>query len=496
MAKTPQSIKPQTQAEPAGEPGRTIAGIRLSAIVEIALFIGGSLIVDQLFFGGTRFRSAWQHPFWIPVLLTAAQYGTNAGLFATVAASAALLSGKLPPHPISQDRFTWWFELAKLPLAWFVAALVLGELRMRQIRERAALREQLTETSRREQIVSDAYRRLNEVREALETRLASQMKTAVGLYESARAIEKLDPSAVVLGITALVRAIVNPEQFSTYLLQNGRLQLAAREGWSGEEGVRRQYGPETQLFVEVVARQRALSVANPDDAAVLMDAGVAAVPIVVPDGGPVVGMLKIEKLGFLELTFSNLQMLKALGRWIGSAYDNAVRYQAACAETVVNTDTELLSYGFFSRQVSFLSLLAARVGFDLAMIVVRLDNEADLTMEQRAATARAFGRAASQALRKTDLAFEYGRTGTEFALLLPASPVSHADVVVQKFRASLSEQLRDEAPDAQVSFAIHVIHEGSKDEASTTAPPKTALIQDLLEITKAVEPELERQHHG
>jgi GAF domain-containing protein len=457
MEESTYSVTPPAASKPISD--RSIAGVRVSAILEIAAFLAGALLLDSFFFDGTRFRSASQHPFWILVLLVSSQYGTNAGLLAAIAASAALLSGKLPPETISQDRFSRWFEIGKLPLMWFISALVLGELRVRQIRERGALQEELVETARREQVIADAYRRLSGVRDALETRLASQMKTAVGLYESVRAIEKLNPSEVLMGVGDLVRSVVNPERFSTYLVRDGRLELAAAEGRSGVEELRRSYGPETDLFVEIVAKQRVLSVANPNDVAVLAGAGVAAVPIVAPRGARVVGMLKIEKLGFLDLTFSNLQMLRALGQWIGAAWENAMHYQAARAESVVNTETELFAYGFLSRQLAFLSVLAARVRFDLTMVVVRLENADDLTHDQRALVPRAFGRAASQSLRKTDLAFDYQRTGTEFALILPASRVSHADVVVSKLKASLSAVLAEDAPAARFSFAVHVVHE-------------------------------------
>jgi len=466
------------------ETGRTVAGIRVSALVEIFLFLTVALLIDRAFFDGTRFRTASQNPFWILVLLVSAQYGTNAGLLAAAASSIALLAGNIPPQPISEDRFEWIFELCKLPLMWFVSSVAIGELRTRQIRERTVLRQDLAETAERERILAAAYTRLGKARDVLETRVASQLKSAVGMYESVRAIEKLNPSEVLMGMGDLIRSVMNPDKFSAYLLNNGRLELAMREGWSEQDELRREYGPESELFVEIVGRQRVLSIANPEDAAILRGAGIVAAPIAVPDSGRVIGMLKIEKLGFLDLTFSNLQMLKVLSQWIGAAYDNAVRYQTARAESVVNNETELFAYGYLSRQLSFLSVLAARAAFDLTMIVVRLENPEQLSPEQRAAAPKAFGRAASQSLRKTDLAFDYQRTGTEFAIILPASPVSQAEVVVGKLRASLATELRNDAPDAHFAFAVHAIHE---------TKPET-MQQDLLELARATEKTVEPQN--
>jgi GGDEF domain-containing protein len=436
-----------------------MAGVRVSAMLEIAIFLGVALAVDQIFLDGSRFRSAPQHPFWILVLLVAAQYGTNAGLLAALASSVALLAGNVPPQAISQDRFMWLFHVGQLPLLWFVSAVVLGELRMRQIRERAALGRELAETARREQVLADGYKRLNAVKDALETRVAGQLRTAVGMYESARAIEKLDPSEVLLGVADLIRSVMNPEKFSVYLLRNGGLELAVENGWAEEDGFSRRYAARTAIFQEIVGRQRVLTVANPEDALALAGAGVIASPLTVPDTGRIVGMLKIEKLSFLDLNFSHVQTLKALCQWIGAAYDNALRYQAARSESVVNTETELFAYSFLSRQLSMLTLLARRIGFDLTMIVVRLENPDELDEEQRILVPRAFSRAVSQTLRQTDLAFDYQRTGTEFAIVLPAAPVAGAHVVVGKLAGALEAELAPVAPAARFSFGVHAIHE-------------------------------------
>lgn len=478
--------KPRETTE---KPVRTWAGVRVSALFEIVLFLGISLAVDQIFLDGSRFRAAPLHPFWILVVLVAVQYGTNAGLLAAIGASAALLAGNIPPETLAQDRFAWWFSVTKLPLMWFVSAVVLGEMRIRQIRERRAIEDQLREAMRREQVITDAYGRVNGIKETLETRLASQMKSAIGLYESVKTIEKLNPSEVLMGIGGLVRAVVNPEKFSAWLLRNGRLELVVREGWSESDGGSpRALGPDSRLFMEIASRQRVVSVANPQDAAVLAGAAVVAVPIVVPDNGSVVGMLAIEKLGFLDLTFSNLETLKVLGQWIGTAYQNALRYESVRAGSIVNAQTDLLAYGFLSRQLSFLSALAARVGFDLTMVVVKLQNSDELPADKRAAAPRAFGRAVAKALRQTDLAFDYERTGMEFALILPASTVRHAEVVVRKLQTSLASETAAEVPEARFTFAIHSIHEVSKDGDDEAVP------LDLLEFATAIERTKEHSH--
>lgn len=439
--------------------GRTVLGVRAVALAEIILLLGTALLIDWLFFDGTRFRSLLLHPFWIPVLLVTVQYGTNAGLISAVAATFALLAGNLPPQAIFQDRFAWLFGIVRLPLLWFVAAVVLGELRTRQIREREALREQLGEVSRRENVLAEAYKRLSAAKEALETRVAGQLRTSLSLYEAAKGIEKLDPSEVLLGVSKLIRSVMNPEKFSLYLLRNNALELALAEGWTSTDRYPRLYRPGSRIFREMVGRQRVLSVANPDDELVLAGEGLIAAPLIVPDTGRVIGILKIEKLGFLDLNFNNVQTFQLLCQWIAAAHENAVLYQAARSDAVVNYETELFAYGFLSRQLAMLETLAKRIGFDVSLIVVQVENSDELSSEQRALVPAAFGRAVQQVLRRSDLAFDYRRTGSEFALVLPATTVEGARVVVDKLTFAFGEELVGAASQARFSFAVQAIHD-------------------------------------
>jgi hypothetical protein len=323
------------------------------------------------------------------------------------------------------------------------------------------MRDQIGEAAHRENVLADAYRRLNAAKDALETRLASQMRTSLALYEAAKAIEKLDPAEVLLGVSKLVKSVMNPEKFSLYLLRNDSLELALAEGWTAGDSYPRLYGPASRIFREAVARQCVLSVANHEHEFVLNGEGLIAAPLIVPDTGRVIGMLKIEKLGFFDLNFSNVRTFQQLCNWIAAAHENAVRYQAACSDAVVNSATELFAFGFLSRQLAMLRVLAERIGFDVSMIVVRIGVE-ELTTEQRSLVPVVFGRTVQKALRRTDLAFDYQRTGSEFALVLPATAVQGAQAVVAKLHDALQLELAAEGIQARFSFAVQVIYETRK----------------------------------
>ena len=137
-------------------PGARLLGLRRSAWLEIALFIAAALLLDQFVFSGARFWDVAPHPFWILIVLVSAQYGTNEGLVATLVASAVLLAGNLPVQHIDQDLYAYIFEISWRPMMWLVAAVVVGEISSRHLRERERLRGEMRKATKGEEHIAQA----------------------------------------------------------------------------------------------------------------------------------------------------------------------------------------------------------------------------------------------------------------------------------------------------------------------------------------------------
>ncbi len=449
--------------ENAGAPAARWLGLRRSALIEIGLFLAATLTVDFLFFDGTRFRHIAPHPFWILILLIAVQYGINEGLVAAVAASAAFLIRNLPEQTFSQDMYDYLFSVTLTPLMWLVAALVFGELRQRQIRERDRLRTELATAQDREETIAAAYQRLSRANDQLETRLAGQVRTAIALSQAAKAIEKLEPSELLFGVGDVVRAVLMPEKFSLYLLSKESLDVTIEEGWSADDRFSKSFAPDAPIFQELIGRQRILCIANSDDERILGGEGVLAGPLVSPESVEMVGMLKIERMGFLDLNFTNVQTFKLICEWIATAYTNALRFRAARSESALSYQTSLLSYGFLLRQTAFLSELAKLVQFNLSMIILKLDNPDELTKEDLDLIPAAVGQTAKQTLRRSDLVFDYERTGSEFAIVLPGIPSENIHIITDKLLAGLRANLQEKTAHARFSLVVQDIHKEERE---------------------------------
>lgn len=413
-----------------------------SPIVETLLFIGVVLAVDVAWGSGVRFREVEPHPFWAIVLVMAVHYGTRQALFATCAASVAVLAGNLPPQSLDQNVHDYSVQVLLRPLLWMLTSLVLGELRMRHRQQHSEATEQLRNAERRVALLSGSHKELAAAKERLETRLAGQLRTATGLFEAARTLETLDPGKVIAGSLDLVSTALQAKSFSLFLLEGDALLLAATKGATETLRLPERYVGTSPLFQEVVGGQRLVSVSTAAGEAILNGHGLIAGPLIDPTSGKLIGMLKIEDMGFLDFNLSSVQTFRTMCEWIGAAYANALTHQASQIE---DESTRLYGMTFLDRQIAYVTELALRFGFDLTVLMFRVDVD-ELSEVERRAVPAALGEVARKVLRRTDMVFSHEPPGTQFAVLLPGAPPENVAAVAKKLRQALSERFGHELP--------------------------------------------------
>jgi polysaccharide biosynthesis protein PelD len=438
----------------AGEPPRLL-GLRRSAWIEIAVFLTMALAIDFGLLGGRRFAGFEPHPFWLIVLLVAAQYGTLEGMVAAAAATLALLAGNLPESRLSIDGFDYIWLIIGKPLLWFGAAWLFGELRRWHKRREEDLARRLEESTGREEDISEAFAKLSAVKQRLETALAANLQSALTLYEATQAVERLEPREVLNGALDLVEAVMMPEKLSIFVLDGNRLRLVAERGWTSADEYAREIPAESGLFRATIGERRTLTVSRPDDELAMGDQGVLAGPIRTPEGG-VEGMIKIESIGFAMLNATSVRSFEALGGWIGASYAKALHHQAV---SVVNPETQLLSRGLFERESEFLTRVARRIGFHLSVLEVRLEDEMKADWIGKPEIPALLDGAVRSVLRATDLLFDSARPGRDFAVLMPGTGLEGAGRVAEKLESALEREFARTAPGVRWTVTVRSLHE-------------------------------------
>ncbi|MBF0379698.1 MAG: GAF domain-containing protein [Magnetococcales bacterium] len=426
-----------------------------AAVGETVLFLAGMYFIDLYFFNGDRFWSVSPHPFWAIVLLISVQYGTGPGLFAATLSSLVLLVGNIPQQTIHQDIHDHLFLLSHLPLMWFGASVIFGELTLRHIRAKKKLAADLLLSEKQAAKISTAFTELNIHKEKLEVQAAGQMRSVISTYKAARAIEQLDPAMVLYGVADMISAMMSPVKFSLYTLNNDHLQAGIQRGWNAQDVFVRIFKPDSPLFQAVIVNKKYLCVARHEDEEILVGEGVLAGPIQVGGDGRILGMLKIEDQGFMNLNLTTVENFKVVCQWIGTVYNNAQRFKDAKQNSLFSMDQELYSNTFFNWQMNFLQSLSKRTGIKVSIAILRLENHAELSSETRTNFPHLVKTVMYEQLRNIDLGFEYRGTSWEVALLLPNTDIAKAPVVAEKIQNALKSAMGKEKTEIKFVITTH-----------------------------------------
>ncbi|MCC6587462.1 MAG: hypothetical protein IT168_12270 [Bryobacterales bacterium] len=413
-------------------------GLRVAALFEIAAMLAGALGVDAWLETG-RFSGVEPHPFLFVVLIAAAHYGLGEGLIAAALAAVALRAGNLPPAT-GGDAYDYLWACVVQPFGWLVLAVVVGAVRNYHRGRQRKIEADLEESLRRERELSSGFDHVRRVKRRLEEAVASHLRSAVSLYGAAQHIERSDPLEVIGGARALIEAGLDPSQYSLYLLDGDRLVCVLSEGH--EPGCARWvYDRSTPLFARIVEQRLTACVARPAEAGILAEDGVIAGPLISDQTGEVVGMLKIEQIGFISLSLAAVQNFEVICRWVGTAFAKAQQHMDGHVSAYFNANTQILSFGMFEQQSLFVTRIARRLNFDLSLLAIRLEVKRNHTAGERSQIAQALGGAVRSVLRTTDLAFEAERVGYGYTILLPNTSEAGAQVVAGKLLSELERRL-------------------------------------------------------
>ncbi len=449
-------------------PRRLFLGLRLSALLEITIAVIALLLFDSVFLDRTNYWNISPSPYLFIVLIIACKYGTKEALFATFITSISLFCWQLPEQTITQDAYEYLFYVLRVPLLNLAAAVVFGELRQMHIFERERLERELNDSQKREHEISAAYEKVKEVKQRLELQVAGQMRSAISVYHAAKTLESLSGIEVMKGIEELVESTLNPEKFSLYSLHKTGLQNTLIHGWEEKDSFLNEFSTDSKIYDAVVNKKSVICVVIPEQEQILshqgISQGIIAGPLVDRESGEVFGMLKIEKMNFVDLHITNIQTFAAICDWGGLAMINAHKYHLSKSSSIINPDHNLLTEHYFYRYIDYIKALSKRVGFDVTMLQVKLNNPLQFDKEVRIRIAQALSASVQSVLRSVDLAFDSADEEGGYSIVLPTTSLEGAQIVLDKIRRKLSVDLAIIAENANITFTIQNIYDAKNNK--------------------------------
>ena len=300
---------------------RTFLSLRVSAFFEILFFFLVTTLVAFLLQVPFNYFKASLHPFCILVILMAAQYGTGEGLLADIVSVVIWLLGPLPERSIMQERYQYFFLLAKWPLLWFLSAVILGELRNKHLRETKELKKIVDQSQAKEAQMADAYMSLKNIKEHLELHVTSETQTILNGINAIIKLKQMPQEDFLKGAIDLISALLYPEKFSIYFLEHEELVKVAQKGWDPQDTFSLTFPKSSAIYQELIEKNNTLSLEK-SRLDLLGKEGVIAVPITDKKTHKVLGMIKIEQIPFIRLKTAFTESVSLIGEWIGEAYQN------------------------------------------------------------------------------------------------------------------------------------------------------------------------------
>ncbi len=341
-----------------------ILGLRVTAISEIAVFI--LVLICSAYFTGNenRFFDVNPSPYWIIIIFISAQYGVNEGIFSALICSLVLLVGNLPVQTIDQTTYSYYLFVIVNPLMWFITSVLLGLLRSKHISAYKEARLKYEESTKREKEIASGYNRLKAVKEMLEKKLAGQLTSAAHGYSIISQYQSLSDIEFLEHLPKIVDETLRPKSFSIFLAEEKGFYRKYCTGWDDLNIYSKDINKNSKLF-QAITTQEYLAINKTGDQEILGREGVLVCKLVNKNTGSVFGMLKIEKLDFLDLNASTISTFIALCDWIGTAYANSLQYRVSEDNQFIDRDMGVYTKSYYDHQRRFLLTLSHRYNFAL-----------------------------------------------------------------------------------------------------------------------------------
>lgn len=270
------------------------------SVVELAVIMLAIQAIDWIW-PALDVHDLQPSPYWLPVLLISAQYGTVSGALAVGAAIVShFLFATLPEQGVGENDFAYRLRTLAQPILWIAAALLLGQFRMRQIAAKRELTRRVLELDVQRQTLSDYAHRLRRRCDLLEREIAGRPLDAgrhvlAAIGQLATGADKTETRGSVRErINRALGAAYPDATISLYLRTGDGFRLAVSSG-DPVTTLCLDYLPDNHpLAAAIIERQGGLRILNEKDEEALGSQGLAAVPVVRRGTGRVIAMVKIE----------------------------------------------------------------------------------------------------------------------------------------------------------------------------------------------------------
>ena len=349
-------------------------------ILEIVIAFAVYDLINFIFFrGDPGFTKMYLHPYWVVVLLISCRYGFIPGLAAGMTAALQLLFLVLPELP-SRAGIEALIESGAffLPGAFVITGVGLGLLRQRYIdseeEKKSALLVLKDEMSKFKEMMDASER----ARRMLEARIVGETSTVKTIYQAARKLESLQADKIYNGCLEILEEHFQVGKSSLYLKEGEYLVLKASRGLTKSEMVEAKITARKSIMGIVMENGQTLTVKDilrlKESQKYLDEYGrVLCMFPIKNEQNAVEGVVNIEKIDFLMLNKSNLELMELIVDWTGRALYNKNLCDLAAQKIFWDQEYDIFNYAFLFTALESEFRRAQKFGTPFTMTLVKLE---------------------------------------------------------------------------------------------------------------------------
>ena len=316
----------------------------LAAVIEVMALVVLPGALDLFVPAFPSLNETQPHFFWLPILLLTLQYGSASGLLA--AGTAIVLASLLgwPEQEIGENHFSYLLRVWLQPVLWLATAVIIGQLRLRQIERKQMLGQAVAELSSQRQSLAEHARSLRERCDRLERLIATRRgPDARDLLAALGRIEHHDADEAVRALGEALHLAFGRSAVSILAVDGAALRVVYRHAPPDAAPAPGPVDVDSPLYTAIVVRRTALSVLTPSCEHDLDGLGLAAVPIVAADG-TVEGAVLLEAGEPDALDAETTHRLRAIAAVVSGRLRNAANAintpSRAAASAVANVGAD------------------------------------------------------------------------------------------------------------------------------------------------------------
>ncbi|HCU24242.1 MAG TPA: hypothetical protein DF383_04415 [Deltaproteobacteria bacterium] len=406
------------------------------------------------------------NPWWLGVFLFAFRYGSTAGVIAG-GCSAGTYLYSVWAH---LDRYLMEdpsFYLLPICFVMFGGLIGLMVHRLRQETGRS-MKECEKKQDQLEKVVEE-NKTLQDVNQELERRIITPMSTLIAAYEGARCFDTLNFNELIPAVLDYCSKTLHAEEIAFYLKTKEGWRLKEARGHSPHaphadffawnEGIVGQAGQSKQI----VTLPNLLKEGNAFSSDFSHDLFLAAGPVHQGENGPILGVIAIRKMPFLEFNYVNMNLFRFLLNWASRAFGRANYFEQLLKKDLIDPKFNIYTEKYFLNRFQQEFVRSQRYHLPLSVGVLRLDGLQPFSAAEKDNFLLSSSVLLKESLRRTDIPAKLDQAEFPFGVLFIMAGKKESLAVQSRLQANYRKLLLASPVSIKVKFGLSIFSETSAD---------------------------------